>query len=185
MSEFGSASLPQTPGVRSDRRGEERKSVTITAAVLSHRRKEFTTATIVDRSETGAKIKIDRNVSLPKMNLLVDFKNGPVFECEVRWRRDCYLGVRIIDVYGPVHRRRFFETNQLRNRSDFADTSPGGMMHDETTPPRSTASQSLEMHRHERSRCSTARIAGRYERSCTMTGCDITAPSPAAPSWAG
>lgn len=124
MVEFGCTSEPQTPSVRSDQRTEERKPVAITAAVLSQCRKKFTTATIVDRSERGAKIKIDRNISLPKVILLVDFQNGPVFECEVRWRQGCDLGVRIIDVYGPARRRRFFETSQLRNCRDFADPPP-------------------------------------------------------------
>lgn len=124
MSEFGSASEPQMPSVGSDRRAEERRPVNITAAVLSPCRQKFTTANIVDRSESGAKIKLDKNISLPKVILLVDFENGPVFGCEVRWRQDYYLGVRIIDVYGPVRRRSFFETSQLRNCAGFADPPP-------------------------------------------------------------
>ena len=124
MSELGSVSQPQMPSVGSERRTEERKPVNITAAVLSQCRQKFTTATIVDRSESGAKIQIDKNISLPKVILLVDFENGPVFECEVRWRQGCCLGVRIIDVYGPARRRRFFETSQLRNRRGFADPPP-------------------------------------------------------------
>lgn len=118
------SSDPQMPSVRSDRRAEERKPVSITAAVLSHCRQKFTTATIVDRSESGAKVKIDQNVSLPKLILLIDFENGPVFECEVRWRQGCYLGVLIVDVYGPERRRRFFETSQLRKCGGFADPPP-------------------------------------------------------------
>jgi hypothetical protein len=124
MNALGSASQPQLPSGRTDQRAEERKPVNITAAVLSHSRAKFTAATIVDRSESGAKIKVDKNVALPKVILLVDFENGPVFECEVRWRKDCYLGVRIIDVYGPARRRRFFETSQLRNCGNFADPPP-------------------------------------------------------------
>ncbi len=124
MSELGSLSQPQIPSVRSEQRAEERKPVNITAAVLSYCRQKFTSATIVDRSESGAKIKVDQNIALPKVILLVDFQNGPVFECEVRWRKDCYLGVRIIDVYGPARRRRFFETSQLRSCGGFADPPP-------------------------------------------------------------
>ncbi len=124
MSEFGSASEPQMPSLGSDRRTEERRPVNITAEVLSPCRQKFTAATIVDRSESGAKIKLDQNISLPKVILLVDFENGPVFECEVRWRQDYYLGARIIDVYGPVRRRSFFETSQLRNFAGFADPPP-------------------------------------------------------------
>lgn len=124
MSKFGAASQPQTATARTDRRTEERKSVNITAAVLSECRQKFTTATIVDRSESGAKVRVDQNIELPKVILLVDFQNGPVFECEVRWRMNCDLGVRIIDVYGPARRRRFFETSQLRKCGGFADPPP-------------------------------------------------------------
>ena len=124
MSELGSAPRPQMPSGRSEQRAEERRPVNVTAAVLSQCRQKFTPATIVDRSESGAKIKVDQNIALPKVILLVDFENGPVFECEVRWRQGCYLGVQIIDVYGPARRRRFFETSQLRSCGGFADPPP-------------------------------------------------------------
>ena len=102
-------------------RAEERKPVSIPAAIFGNYRQEVVGATIIDRSEHGAKVKVDRNVSLSKVIILVDCRSNSVFECEVRWRQDCYLGVQIIDAYGPARRRRFFEARQLRSHEEIAN----------------------------------------------------------------
>ena len=106
--------------VRIDRRAAERKPVNIPAAVYSNYREELIAATILDRSEGGAKIKIEQNLFLPKTILLIDFHNGSIFECEVRWRENCYLGVLVIDEYSSARRRRFFQTHKLGNGAAFA-----------------------------------------------------------------
>jgi hypothetical protein len=111
MSEHALATRPQVQDPGSDRRAEERRPVNNSGAIFALRGQTSVAVTIVDRSEGGAKLKINGNPGLPNVILLVDYSTNSVFECEVRWRQGGNVGVQIIDAYGPGRRRRFFATH--------------------------------------------------------------------------
>ena len=70
-----------------------------------------TGTTIFDRLESGAKLRVAGSPCLPKMIVLVDFRNKSVLECEVGWSGGGHIGVQIIDEFGRGRRTRFFETH--------------------------------------------------------------------------
>ena len=131
-----SASRRQYRNFEIDRRAEERKSVTIPAMVFPIIDRNSLLRPLLTDQKSGAKIKIEQNLFLPKIILLVDFHSNSVFECEVRWREDCYLGVLIIDAYGSARRRRFFQTHRLRNCGGLAVPRAGAVTHGEDSIPR-------------------------------------------------
>ena len=92
-------------------RKEERYAVNILATIFTADGQSVTGTMIVDRSGSGAKLKVAGSPFLPKMILLVDFQNKSVFECEVKWSRNGHIGVQIIDEFGRARRNRFFETH--------------------------------------------------------------------------
>ena len=91
-----------------NKRKEERYEANLPASIFTTEGKWVTETTIVDRSESGAKLRVAGNPGLPKVVHLVDFRNHAVFECEVRWVRGGHIGVLIIDAFGPARRRQFF-----------------------------------------------------------------------------
>ena len=43
----------------------------------------------------------------PSTIFLFDLVSGEIYECEVTWRTDSFIGVRFLDVLGPGRRRRW------------------------------------------------------------------------------
>jgi len=111
MSQFRVVYQPGSQSPAINQRREERRTVNNSAAVFTTRGQTVGAATIVDRSEHGAKLQLTGDPYLPKEIIVVDISASAIFECEVRWRQNCYVGVQIIDAYGPSRRRQFFETH--------------------------------------------------------------------------
>jgi hypothetical protein len=53
--------------------------------------------TVTDVSEGGARVACDAFGLIPARIFLFVARTGDLFECEVRWRRDCEIGLRFID----------------------------------------------------------------------------------------
>ena len=63
------------------------------------------TCAITDVSEGGAKVGTPEWRVIPDKIYLCVVKTGDVFECDVRWRRDGEIGMRIIDSPARASRR--------------------------------------------------------------------------------
>jgi len=91
-----------------DRRMDQRYACQYSARVSSSDRIISTACRIINISATGAKVEVMYPRRGPSTVFLLDQVNHEVYECEVRWRTDEFIGVRFLDVLGPSRRRRFF-----------------------------------------------------------------------------
>lgn len=91
-----------------DRRMDPRYACDYPARVASSDRVISTAGRIVNISTTGAKVEVMYPRRGPSTTFLFDQANDEVYECEVRWRTDDFIGVRFLDVLGPARRRKFF-----------------------------------------------------------------------------
>jgi len=96
-----------SPLADDERRAERRYACNYRARVASSDRTISTAATIVNISKSGAKVEVMYPRRGPTTIMLHDEVNGEIYECEVRWRTDDFVGVRFLDVFGPGRRRKF------------------------------------------------------------------------------
>jgi hypothetical protein len=83
----------------------------LAARIASSDRNISTAARIVRISREGAKVEVMFPVKGPPAIMLFDCENDEIYECEVRWRTDAYvgfIGVRFLDILGSGRRRLFF-----------------------------------------------------------------------------
>ena len=100
-----------------NRRQSPRYACDYPARVVSSEHLISTSARIVNISQEGAKVEVMFPVRGPTIVMLFDLANSEVYECEIRWRTDFFIGVRFLDILGPARRRRFFagETVPLKS----------------------------------------------------------------------
>jgi hypothetical protein len=83
----------------------------LAARIASGDRNISTAARIVRISREGAKVEVMFPTKGPTVIMLFDCENDEIYECEVRWRTDPYvgfIGVRFLDILGSGRRRLFF-----------------------------------------------------------------------------
>ena len=83
----------------------------VAARIASDDRNISIAARIVRISKEGAKVEVMFPVKGPPVIMLFDCENDEIYECEVRWRTDPYvgfIGVRFLDILGSGRRRLFF-----------------------------------------------------------------------------
>jgi len=67
-----------------------------------------TSGRIVAISNDGAKVEVMFPIKGPSVIMLFHCRNDQIYECEVRWRTDAFIGVRFLDILGSGRRRLFF-----------------------------------------------------------------------------
>ena len=67
-----------------------------------------TAGSIVMVSGAGATLAVMFPARGPSVIMLHVLEDGQIYECEVRWRTDWRIGVRFLDILGPVRRRLYF-----------------------------------------------------------------------------
>ncbi|MBV9287347.1 MAG: PilZ domain-containing protein [Hyphomicrobiales bacterium] len=86
-----------------DRRASPRRQVEIQALVLVP--KQFHThATVVDLSEGGCQLRLQRPLELPQ-RFIVQF-NGAAYLCDRRWMVGANMGLQFIDMLTRAQRRK-------------------------------------------------------------------------------
>jgi hypothetical protein len=98
-------------GLNPRRRSEPWVPSSVAARIASSDRNISIAARIVKISREGAKVEVMFPVKGPPVIMLFDCENDEVYECEVRWRTDPYvgfIGVRFLDILGSGRRRLFF-----------------------------------------------------------------------------
>jgi hypothetical protein len=83
----------------------------VAARIASGDRNISIAARIVSISREGAKVEVMFPVKGPPVIMLFDCENDEIYECEVCWRTDPYvgfIGVRFLDILGSGRRRLFF-----------------------------------------------------------------------------
>ena len=100
--------IPAGPRENDAHRNDPRYDCDYRAHVVSPDRKISNLGRIVNISAAGAKVVVEFPKTGPSTIFLVDLDNREVYECDVRWRADCSIGVRFVDVLGPGRRRKFF-----------------------------------------------------------------------------
>jgi hypothetical protein len=83
----------------------------VAARIASGDRNISIAARIVRISREGAKVEVMFPVKGPPVIMLFDCENDEIYECEVCWRTDPYvgfIGVRFLDILGSGRRRLFF-----------------------------------------------------------------------------
>ena len=83
----------------------------VAARIASGDRNISIAARIVKTSREGAKVEVMFPVKGPPVIILFDCENDDIYEGEVRWRTDPYvgfIGVRFLDILGSGRRRLFF-----------------------------------------------------------------------------
>jgi len=103
----GGALTPEAV-LAANRRQSPRYACDYAARVVSSEQLVSTSARIVNISREGAKVEVMFPSRGPNIIMLYDVVNSEVYECEVRWRSDFYIGVQFLDILGPGRRRRFF-----------------------------------------------------------------------------
>ena len=89
---------------RSDRRTSARRRTLQKAAILVDGRDEFLDGTVLDMSDTGAKIRPNNMAKLPaRFELRCGY--GRIYSCEVVRRSGFYLGVQFVDAATGVAQR--------------------------------------------------------------------------------
>ena len=68
---------------------------------------------IVNISTSGAKVAVCYPPDGPTTMFLVDVDRRDVYECDVRWRTDEFIGVRFLDVLGSARKRKLFAGDKL------------------------------------------------------------------------
>lgn len=94
--------------VSANRRQSPRYVCDYPARIVSSEHLVSTSARIVNISKEGAKVEVMFPVKGPTVVMLYDLANSEIYECEIRWRSDFYIGVQFLDILGPGRRRRFF-----------------------------------------------------------------------------
>jgi len=90
-----------------ERRAHPRRVVNIPAMILGVANpNDRKSATIIDMSEEGAQLQMDREFKLPRRVWLLELENHNVYDCEVRWLRGTQIGVQILDMVDRSHRRK-------------------------------------------------------------------------------
>ena len=98
-------------GVDPRRRSDAWAPSGVAARIASGDRNISIAARIVKISREGAKVEVMFPVKGPPVIMLFDCENDDIYECEVRWRTDPYvgfIGVRFLDILGSGRRRLFF-----------------------------------------------------------------------------
>ncbi len=155
-----SASPPRPARPTVEPSGAPRYACAYPARVASSDRDIYTLGRIVSISVEGAKVEVMFPRRGPSSIMLFDLANNEIYECEVKWRTDDYIGVRFLDVFGPGRRRMFFagETVPLK-RTDhriiqlphppkeelLPDPPP---RHFEPAPPREKAGSLTRIYKH-------------------------------------
>lgn len=103
----GALSVPDGV-VAANRRQSPRYACDYPARVVSSEHNVSTSARIVNISREGAKVEVMFPVRGPTIVMVYDLANSEVYECEIRWRSDFFIGVQFLDILGPGRRRRFF-----------------------------------------------------------------------------
>lgn len=67
-----------------------------------------TAGRILAASGAGATLEVMFPSRGPSVIMLHLIDDSQIYECEVRWRTDWRIGVRFLDILGPVRRRLFF-----------------------------------------------------------------------------
>jgi hypothetical protein len=83
----------------------------LAARIASGDRNISIAARIVKISREGAKVEVMFPTKGPPVIMLFDCENDEIYECEVRWRTDPFvgfIGVRFLDILGSGRRRLFF-----------------------------------------------------------------------------
>ena len=76
-----------------DRRGSPREPVFLTG-LLVFGDDRIVSCVIIDRSESGFRIKLLENAILPERFSLIDLLSGVGHECQTAWRKAPFAGVR-------------------------------------------------------------------------------------------
>ena len=79
-----------------DRRGSPREPVFLTG-LLAFGDNEIVSCVIVDRSESGFRIKLLEDVGFPERFSLIDLLSGVGHECQAVWRQAPFAGVRKLE----------------------------------------------------------------------------------------
>ena len=79
-----------------DRRGSPREPVFLTG-LLVFGDNQIVSCVIVDRSETGFRVKILEDAELPDRFGLIDLLSGVGHECQTAWRNAPFAGVRKLE----------------------------------------------------------------------------------------
>lgn len=88
-------------------RTEARYACDYAARIASADRDISTAGRIVSISATSARVEVMYPRRGPSTAFLFDLVNCEIYECEVTWRTDSFIGVRFLDVLGPGRRRRW------------------------------------------------------------------------------
>ena len=92
-----------------DRRVSPRREVRKDGKIIFVDQPFFIECAIRNMSEDGALLTMLVNFPLPKEFMLWEERTGAIYECDVRWRRERLVGVRLIDVCGQTMRRALLE----------------------------------------------------------------------------
>ena len=103
----GSAPSRRDEAAEAARDTEARYACDFAARVASPNRDISTAGRIVSISATSARVEVMYPRRGPSTIFLFDLVSGEIYECEVTWRTDSFIGVRFLDVLGPGRRRRW------------------------------------------------------------------------------
>jgi hypothetical protein len=84
------------PETYEDRRNQTRKKVEKAGRVIFNGSQGIVDCIILDISEGGAKLQFPGRQVLPR-TFTLQLHDGTVTECEVRWAKDSFFGVRFLD----------------------------------------------------------------------------------------
>jgi len=116
LSNLSFANRPETGESARDLRGPNRhRGITSENAprnlhvrIASSDRAISTAGRIVTISEVGATVEVMFPSRGPSVIMLYLIDESQIYECEVRWRTDWRIGVRFLDILGPMRRRLYF-----------------------------------------------------------------------------
>src|SRR5262245_19079840 len=81
---------------RKEQRGSARRRVLKGAIILCHDRRSALPCTVRDLSATGARLRVESAVTVPKQFILVVELDGVEADCEIVYRRAKEVGVRFV-----------------------------------------------------------------------------------------
>ena len=97
-----------------ERRADKRYTCDFAARIASADRLISTAGRIVNISQKGARVEVMFPRGGPTILMLHNLVNEDIYECQVRWRTDAFIGVRFIDILGPSRRRQYFADDDVR-----------------------------------------------------------------------
>jgi hypothetical protein len=109
-------------GVKADQRYDPKSRAiprfpcSLPARIASSDRLIATAGRIVTISKDGAKVEVMFPIKGPPVILLLNHQNDEIYECEVRWRTDAFIGVRFLDILGSGRRQLFFADQPVPTR---------------------------------------------------------------------